>query len=128
MSGALFIICCICGYLVFEGKVSVTAMLVALGAVVAVFLVLAAASSGGGERPPQDRYREYIESEEWRRKAVQAKERAGWRCQVCNRVGDEYGLNAHHRTYERLGRERPDDITVLCRECHQMFSEARKAI
>ena len=128
MSGALFIICCICGYLVFEGKFDFTTMLVALGAGAAVFLVLAAASSGGGGKPPTDRYREYIESEEWRRKAVQAKERAGWRCQVCNRRGDEVTLDAHHRTYARLGRERPDDITVLCRECHQMYSEARKAI
>lgn len=27
----------------------------------------------------------------------------------------------HHRTYERLGRERPADLTVLCESCHQRY-------
>ena len=66
-------------------------------------------------------YYEYINSPEWRRRANAAKALAGYRCRVCNRHADEVVLNAHHRTYERLGNEDPDDITVLCRNCHELY-------
>jgi hypothetical protein len=68
-------------------------------------------------------YYEYIASPQWKRKADAAKERAGYRCQVCNHGQDEGArLEAHHRTYENLGHERPEDITVLCDNCHTLFS------
>ncbi len=72
-------------------------------------------------------YYEYIASPEWRAKAEAAKMRAGYRCQVCN-VGASKStqLNAHHRCYERLGDERPEDIIVLCRDCHALFHQAKK--
>lgn len=65
-------------------------------------------------------YKKYIASPEWKAKAQEAKKRAGYRCQTCNSAGK---LEAHHRTYDRLGNERPEDITVLCDECHGLFSE-----
>lgn len=64
-------------------------------------------------------YYDYIQSDAWHKKAEDAKRRAGWRCQICNSNED---LEAHHRTYERLGYERPDDITVICAKCHDLFS------
>ena len=72
-------------------------------------------------------YEEYIKSREWREKAEEAKARAGNRCQVCYRSRSEVQLDAHHRTYSRLGKELPEDITVLCRECHQLYADAKKA-
>jgi hypothetical protein len=66
-------------------------------------------------------YAEYIKSSEWKRKADQAKEDAGFRCQLCNASGTETTLHAHHRTYENLGDELPEDITVLCADCHAKF-------
>lgn len=66
-------------------------------------------------------YRAYLRSRAWRKRANDAKRRAGYRCQVCN--GAE-NLQAHHRTYERLGHERPGDLTVLCDACHELFSRA----
>ena len=66
-------------------------------------------------------YQKYIQSPEWKEKALKAKERTGWRCQICNRHGDRKQLHAHHRTYERLGNELPEDITVLCPDCHEKF-------
>ncbi len=71
-------------------------------------------------------YREYIRSDEWRETATAAKVRADWRCQVCNRPSTDVTLDAHHRTYERLGHELPEDITVLCRDCHELY-ESNKA-
>lgn len=72
-------------------------------------------------------YNEYIRSQEWREKAEAAKAQAGNRCQVCNRSRAEVQLEAHHRTYERLGNELPEDITVLCRDCHQLYEDSKKA-
>ena len=74
-------------------------------------------------------YRDYITSPEWKTKADDAKERAGHRCQVCNR-GKAEGviLNAHHRTYERLGEELPEDITVLCQPCHKLYEDNKDSI
>jgi hypothetical protein len=69
-------------------------------------------------------YYEYIASPAWKRKANAAKKRAGYRCQVCNEGG--VTLDAHHRTYERLGHERPEDITVLCRSCHGLYEDNRE--
>jgi hypothetical protein len=71
-------------------------------------------------------YRTYIKSPEWRRKADAAKKRAGYRCQVCNKGKNEGArLEAHHRTYDRLGHEKSEDITVLCHDCHELFSRSR---
>lgn len=66
-------------------------------------------------------YTEYIKSDEWKKKADAAKEYADNRCQLCNTEGTKIQLHAHHRTYERLGSELPEDITVLCAKCHGKF-------
>lgn len=71
----------------------------------------------------KERYDAYIVSDVWREKRGPALERAEHRCQVCN--ADRH-LDVHHRTYERLGDERPGDLTVLCRSCHELFHEHRK--
>lgn len=71
-------------------------------------------------------YRTYIQSPAWKRKAEAAKKAAGYRCQVCNRHKDEVVLDAHHRTYEHLGNERPEDITVLCRDCHELYETDKR--
>jgi 5-methylcytosine-specific restriction endonuclease McrA len=74
-------------------------------------------------------YYVYIASPEWKEKADAAKAAAGHRCQVCNRGKDDGALlDAHHRTYQRLGHELPEDITVLCRECHELYEANKKAI
>lgn len=69
---------------------------------------------------PQMPYRSYLASDAWRRKRALLLRRAGHRCQVCNARGR---LDIHHRTYERLGREHPADLGVLCRACHERFHE-----
>src|SRR3990167_484374 len=69
----------------------------------------------------RNKYQAYLNSPEWKAKAEEAKKRAGYRCQLCNRPRGVVKLEAHHRTYERVGQERPEDITVLCGECHTLF-------
>jgi len=60
-------------------------------------------------------YLEYLNTPQWRERRVRALKRAKNRCQLCSQKGR---LNVHHRTYERLGSERPEDLTVLCENCH----------
>lgn len=67
-------------------------------------------------------YTEYLQSPEWRQRRVFMLDRFNHRCQVCNANSI---LQVHHRTYERLGHERIEDLTVLCRECHRIFHEQR---
>ena len=64
-------------------------------------------------------YKEYINSPEWKETSRRAKERAGYRCQLCNRKGDDTTLHTHHRTYVRLGIEFDEDLIVLCNSCHK---------
>lgn len=71
------------------------------------------------QAPRRVDYYIYIKSPEWRARAEAAKERAGYRCEVCN---SRDRIEAHHRTYERLGNELDSDITVLCHDCHELFS------
>lgn len=63
-------------------------------------------------------YIAYINSPEWREKRMAALAHAEHRCQVCNTSAH---LDAHHRTYERFKAEKPRDLTVLCRNCHELF-------
>ena len=65
-------------------------------------------------------YYDYIKSDKWKRISRAAKERAGYKCQLCNSKGT---LNTHHRTYENLGNERPEDLIVLCESCHTIFHD-----
>lgn len=80
------------------------------------------------DRPPErmdrESYRQtYLRSAHWAGVRQAALERAGHRCQVCNA---DHRLDVHHRTYERVGRESPMDVTVLCRPCHDLFHDQGK--
>ena len=72
------------------------------------------------DAPPSQKsseYREYLASPQWKEFRDAAIAAARWRCQECGAGALE--LHAHHLTYERLGRERADDVIVLCPPCHR---------
>ncbi len=64
-------------------------------------------------------YEEYLRTPEWRARRQEALKRAQYRCQLCNT--NQSPLEVHHRTYERLGAEVPEDLFVLCYSCHQWY-------
>lgn len=66
----------------------------------------------------KEQYAEYLTSPSWKMRRDAAVKRAEGRCQLCN---SDANLNVHHRTYENVGREKPTDLTVLCRSCHEKF-------
>ena len=62
-------------------------------------------------------YPEYLQTDWWKGRRDKALHRARERCELCH--GTAHPLEVHHTTYERRGRENPDDLVVLCRRCHQ---------
>jgi hypothetical protein len=75
--------------------------------------------SGGGRRDPELArlpYHEYLRTPHWRNTRIRALQRAGYQCKRCETRGQR--LEVHHLTYDRLGRERESDLTVLCEPCH----------
>lgn len=59
--------------------------------------------------------KEYMASTEWKKLRMRIMIRDGFTCQVCGSNGTE----VHHITYDRLGKERTEDLVLLCREHHQ---------
>jgi len=69
-------------------------------------------------------YGEYLKTAHWQSVRQEALKRFDHACAVCNwseRLSSTGWLEVHHRTYERLGEERPADVIVLCDRHHRMF-------
>ena len=62
-------------------------------------------------------YDQYLQSPEWAQIRHRSLMIADNKCQVCEASGVE--LHVHHKTYERRGEEPPDDLIVLCKDCHE---------
>jgi hypothetical protein len=60
----------------------------------------------------------YLQTREWKAKRNRKLIQAGNRCEIC---GSLHRLEVHHTTYERRGYELLEDLTVLCRSCHQLY-------
>ena len=89
-----------------------------------------------------DKYKDYMQSDEWKKKRMQRILLDGGKCVCCGCKGTppSYSdLDVHHKTYERFGREDVEnDLVSLCREHHDFLhwilpfikeeSEAEKTI
>jgi 5-methylcytosine-specific restriction endonuclease McrA len=64
-------------------------------------------------------FAEYRKQPEWKVRRVQALTRARYSCQMCSSY--DATLDVHHNCYQNYGVERPEDLVVLCRSCHQQF-------
>lgn len=73
------------------------------------------------QREAKAAYREYLKTPHWQCIRNWALDRAGQQCQVCAK---QYDLEVHHNNYNRKGKERPTDLVVLCRTCHQIYHDA----
>ena len=67
----------------------------------------------------QKGYSNHMHSERWKDIKRTLRSKFGNRCQTCNDSGERFILHAHHRTYERFGQERLEDLTLLCDCCHK---------
>ena len=67
-------------------------------------------------------YREYLDSPAWWAARGRAFAALGHACQGCGRQGR---LEVHHKHYRTLGHERPEDLMVLCKFCHEKMHRRR---
>jgi hypothetical protein len=77
-----------------------------------------------GRNDFSDRYQECISSPRWkllRRKIIWLR---GKRCEHCGQ--DCVPLALHHKHYHSLGSEQPEDVELLCRECHARADQERE--
>jgi hypothetical protein len=71
----------------------------------------------------RDQYRLYLQSDEWKTLRNAALVRDGHRCRLCD---SSHRLEVHHRRYRvPWSRGTVQDLTVLCRGCHQAVSTRR---
>ena len=67
------------------------------------------------------RYERHIRSSQWKKMRKDIL-RMRDRCEGC---GTRKFLEVHHKTYERLGRESPSDLEVVCKTCHEIADRER---
>ena len=63
-----------------------------------------------------EKYQRYIHSPEWKALRLAVIEERGGKCERCSSASN---LHVHHKTYARFGRERREDLQVLCDICHE---------
>jgi thymidine kinase len=71
----------------------------------------------------KEQYKTYLESRHWEEFSSKIRQKRG-KCEKCGM--DNYTslrkqkqrLNVHYKTYERIGKEKPEDVLLLCNACH----------
>jgi 5-methylcytosine-specific restriction endonuclease McrA len=67
----------------------------------------------------------YMKTAKLKKKRKAKLDQAGRRCERCGSVNGR--MDVHHKTYDRLGNERLEDLVVLCVRCHEIEDEHRAA-
>ena len=67
-------------------------------------------------------YKKYLDSPEWKKLSMAILNRDKWKCVKCGvrrrYKGVETYLQVHHLTYENIFHEKLEDLTTLCKSCH----------
>ncbi len=61
-------------------------------------------------------YKTHIKSDDWRIFCNKIKIERGRRCEDC---GSKDRLHVHHLHYRTLGNEKPEDVRLVCKPCHE---------
>ena len=70
-----------------------------------------------GRKRRRDYYRDYLKSDEWKRKRYVVLKRDNWRCVYCGGRATQ----VHHTKYARynIGREPIEWLVSVCKDCHE---------
>lgn len=63
----------------------------------------------------KEEYKVYLDSPHWKAIRKRLYREYEYKCAMC---GSPKNLNVHHITYDNLGEEKDEDLTVLCQKCH----------
>ena len=79
----------------------------------------------------REKYNAVIGSKRWRRLRQRFMSQYDSKCRRCNWQKTQWDksrtLDLHHRTYERLGQERDEDLELVCSVCHIKADRERAA-
>lgn len=64
-------------------------------------------------------YRKYLKSKKWAIRRFKIFKRDDFECRIC---GSKKIIQVHHRTYERLKKERDEDLITVCKTCHDKIT------
>lgn len=64
------------------------------------------------------KYKDYISSKEWKNKRNSRIKNYIDKCECCKKMFFNSQLSLHHHTYKRLGKEKYEDLVVVCKICH----------
>jgi 5-methylcytosine-specific restriction endonuclease McrA len=69
-----------------------------------------------GRKRRRDYYRDYLQSDEWKRKRYVVLKRDNWRCVYCGGRATQ----VHHTKYAKynIGREPIEWLVSICKDCH----------
>ena len=69
-----------------------------------------------GRKRRRDYYRDYLKSDEWKRKRYVVLKRDNWRCVYCGGRASQ----VHHTKYAKynIGREPIEWLVSVCKDCH----------
>jgi hypothetical protein len=89
-----------------------------------------AAERDAQEMPTKTEHAEYLQSDQWQqlRKRVIADYPFCERCTMPRWLAEiayDQDLHVHHKTYRNRGKEKLEDLEVLCRRCHDLESNGR---
>lgn len=70
-------------------------------------------------------YQNHIRSAQWKNTREMMFKLRGKKCERCD---NKSTLEIHHKTYERFGRESPNDLEVLCKHHHEEADRLRKIL
>ncbi|WBC28446.1 HNH endonuclease [Rhodobacteraceae phage LS06-2018-MD05] len=63
-----------------------------------------------------NKYKEYLKSNEWAQLKIDLFKLRGYRCERCN---NKKKLQVHHLNYNNIFNEEPEDLIILCENCHK---------
>ena len=62
------------------------------------------------------KYHKYLLSDEWAQLKIDIFAARGKSCERC---GSKSSVQVHHLTYKNIFNEEPEDLLILCRNCHK---------
>ena len=68
------------------------------------------------KKPKKSKYFLYLKSNEWANLKIDLFNKRGRICEKCLSTDK---LHVHHLTYKNIFKEEPEDLIILCMECHK---------